>query len=193
VDVRALWGVGGLTFGLTMRYLGMSLGMGVALGFCAAFGTLVPPIFKGQLAGIAATGSGKVILAGVAICLCGIAIAALAGLSKEREMTEANKKAAIKEFNFPKGMMVAVFSGIMSACFAYGLDAGAPISELSAAAGTSTHLDGAAQARRRPPRRIHDQCHLVRGAQHPQQDRLPVPGRRSSRPDPAVEPDPVPG
>jgi hypothetical protein len=38
----ALWGIGGLTFGLTMRYLGMSLGMGVALGFCAAFGTLVP-------------------------------------------------------------------------------------------------------------------------------------------------------
>ena len=137
-----LWGVGGLTFGLTMRYLGLSLGMGVALGFCAAFGTLVPPLFKGQLAAIAASPSGKVTLAGVAICLCGIAIAALAGLSKEREMTEANKKAAIKEFNFPKGMMVAVFSGIMSACFAFGLDAGAPISELSAAAGTSTLWTG---------------------------------------------------
>jgi len=137
-----LWGVGGLTFGLTMRYLGMSLGMGVALGFCAAFGTLVPPIFKGQLAAIAATPSGKVILAGVAICLAGIAMAALAGFSKEREMSDESKKASIKEFNFPKGMMVAVFSGIMSACFAYGLDAGAPISELSAAAGTSTLWTG---------------------------------------------------
>ena len=42
----AMWGFGGLTFGLTMRYLGMSLGMGVALGYCAAFGTLLPPIFK---------------------------------------------------------------------------------------------------------------------------------------------------
>jgi L-rhamnose-H+ transport protein len=131
-----LWGVGGLTFGLTMRYLGMSLGMGVALGFCAAFGTLVPPIFKGQLAAIAATGSGKVILLGVGVCLTGIAIAALAGLSKERELSDEKKKAAIKEFNFRKGMLVAVFSGIMSACFAYGLDAGAPISDLSAAAGT---------------------------------------------------------
>src|ERR1035437_8112132 len=33
----ALWGLGGLTFGLTMRYLGMSLGMAIALGYCAAF------------------------------------------------------------------------------------------------------------------------------------------------------------
>jgi L-rhamnose-H+ transport protein len=138
----ALWGVGGLTFGLTMRYLGMSLGMGVALGFCAAFGTLVPPIFKGQLAAIAATGSGKVILAGVGICLLGIAVAALAGLSKEREFSEESKKDAIKEFNFSKGMVVAVFSGIMSACFSYGLDAGAPISDLSAAAGTRTIWTG---------------------------------------------------
>jgi L-rhamnose-H+ transport protein len=138
----ALWGIGGLTFGLTMRYLGMSLGMGVALGFCAAFGTLVPPIFKGQLAAIAATGSGKVTLIGVGICLTGIAIAALAGFSKEREMSDEKKKAAIKEFNFRKGMLVAIFSGIMSACFAYGLDAGAPISDLSAAAGTGTIWTG---------------------------------------------------
>jgi L-rhamnose-H+ transport protein len=138
----ALWGIGGLTFGLTMRYLGMSLGMGVALGFCAAFGTLVPPIFKGQLAAIAATGSGKVTLVGVGVCLTGIAIAALAGLSKEREMTDEKKRAAIKEFNFRKGMLVAVFSGIMSACFAFGLDAGAPISDLSASAGTRTLWTG---------------------------------------------------
>ena len=132
----ALWGIGGLTFGLTMRYLGMSLGMGVALGFCAAFGTLVPPIFRGQLVAIAGSTSGKIILLGVGVCLAGIAVAALAGLSKEREMPEDKKRAAIKEFNFSKGMVVAVFSGIMSACFAYGLNAGAPISDLSAAAGT---------------------------------------------------------
>jgi L-rhamnose-H+ transport protein len=138
----ALWGIGGLTFGLTMRYLGMSLGMGVALGFCAAFGTLVPPIFNGQLAAIASTVSGKVTLFGVGTCLTGIAIAALAGLSKERELSDETKKAAIKEFNFRKGMLVAVFSGIMSSCFAYGLDAGAPISVLSAAAGTGTIWTG---------------------------------------------------
>jgi len=138
----AMWGFGGLTFGLTMRYLGMSLGMGVALGFCAAFGTLVPPIFNHQLAAIAASGSGKVTLLGVGVCLVGIAIAALAGLSKEREMSDESKKLAVKEFNFSKGMLVATFSGIMSASFAYGLEAGSPIGLLSAAAGTGPMWTG---------------------------------------------------
>src|SRR5512147_224875 len=85
----ALWGLGGLTFGLTMRYLGMSLGMAVALCYCAAFGTLMPPIFHGEfVTNVLGTVSGRVILLGVAVCLAGIAIAGWAGMSKERELTE---------------------------------------------------------------------------------------------------------
>ncbi len=142
----AMWGFGGLTFGLTMRYLGMSLGMGVALGYCAAFGTLMPPIFKqfmpaipvdSTIIEIARTTAGQVTLAGVAICLLGIGIAALAGFTKEREMPEAQKKKVIKEFNFKKGILVATFSGIMSACFAFALTAGNPIGDASLAAGTN--------------------------------------------------------
>jgi L-rhamnose-H+ transport protein len=134
----AMWGLGGLTFGLTMRYLGMSLGMGVALGYCAAFGTLMPPIFHGDfLPKILGTTSGQVILVGVVICLLGIAVAGMAGMSKEREMSEEQKRATIKEFNFMKGILVATFSGVMSASFAYGLDAATPISELSRQHGTA--------------------------------------------------------
>jgi len=133
----AMWGFGGLTFGLTMRYLGMSLGMGVALGYCAAFGTLVPPIFKGQFGAILSTTSGQVILAGVLVCLAGIGVAAFAGLTKEREMPEELKTKVIKEFNFKKGIMVATFSGIMSACFAFALQAGKGINDASLAAGTN--------------------------------------------------------
>ncbi|MDI1249128.1 MAG: L-rhamnose/proton symporter RhaT [Lacunisphaera sp.] len=141
----AMWGFGGLTFGLTMRYLGMSLGMGVALGYCAAFGTLLPPLFKQfspkipvaeTLGEIAATLPGQITLAGVAVCLLGIGIAALAGLTKEREMSAADKQKAIAEFNFKKGLIVATFSGIMSACFAFALTAGNPIGEAALAAGT---------------------------------------------------------
>jgi L-rhamnose-H+ transport protein len=133
----AMWGLGGLTFGLTMRYLGMSLGMGVALGYCAAFGTLMPPIFHGDfLPKILGTTSGQVILVGVIICLLGIAVAGMAGMSKEREMSEEQKRATIKEFNFAKGILVATFSGVMSASFAYGLDAATPISDLSRQHGT---------------------------------------------------------
>jgi L-rhamnose-H+ transport protein len=147
----AMWGFGGLTFGLTMRYLGMSLGMGVALGYCAAFGTLLPPIFKlfiptipvaETIAQIAATTPGKITLLGVFVCLAGIAVAAYAGLTKEREMPETEKKRAIAEFHYTKGILVATFSGIMSACFSFALTAGAPIGETSAAAGTSTLWTG---------------------------------------------------
>ena len=147
----ALWGFGGLTFGLTMRYLGMSLGMGVALGYCAAFGTLLPPIFKSlipsipvpeTLGQIASSAPGQITLAGVGVCLLGIAIAAFAGLTKEREMPVEEKKKAIAEFNFRKGVMVATFSGIMSACFAFALTAGNPIGEASRAAGTTTIWSG---------------------------------------------------
>lgn len=147
----AMWGFGGLTFGLTMRYLGMSLGMGVALGYCAAFGTLLPPIFKSfapsipvaeTLGQIAATKPGQITLVGVAVCLLGIGIAALAGLTKEREMPEVEKKKAIKEFSFKKGLIVATFSGVMSACFAFALTAGNPIGEASAKAGTDVIWTG---------------------------------------------------
>src|SRR6476661_5454385 len=120
-----MWGFGGLTFGLTMRYLGMSLGMAVALGYCAAFGTLMPPIFDGVfVSSVLGTTSGQVILIGVAVCLSGIAFAGKAGMSKEREMSAEQKKEVIKEFNLKKGILVATFSGVMSACFSYGLRAG---------------------------------------------------------------------
>src|SRR6202012_1955958 len=100
-----LWGFGGLTFGLTMRYLGMSLGMGVALGYCAAFGTLLPPVLKvfmpnlrgvdASILDIARSTSGKVTLVGVAVCFLGIGIAALAGWTKEKEMPEEEKRKTI--------------------------------------------------------------------------------------------------
>jgi len=125
----AMWGLGGLTFGLTMRYLGIALGMAIALGYCAAFGTLMPPIFSGQIGDILRSTSGHWILSGVAVCLAGIAVSGLAGMSKERELTTEQKRATIQEFNFVKGILVATFSGVMSASFAYGLAAGKPIAE----------------------------------------------------------------
>jgi L-rhamnose-H+ transport protein len=107
--------------------------MAIALGYCAAFGTLMPPIFSGEIQEIVFQPSGQVILFGVVVCLAGIAVSGMAGMSKERELTEEQKKATIQEFSFVKGILVATFSGIMSASFAYGLAAGKPIAELAKA------------------------------------------------------------
>lgn len=132
-----LWGVGGLTFGLTMRYLGLSLGMAIVMGLCAAFGTLMPPIFSGEFVSkVLGTSSGRVILFGIFVCLFGLAIAGLAGIYKERAMPPSEQQKAIAEFNLRKGFAVAVLSGVMSACFAYGLAAGDPIRNLTVQHGT---------------------------------------------------------
>lgn len=138
-----LWGLGGLTYGLTMRYLGLSLGMAVVLGLCTVFGTLIPPIVQGDFAEkLLITASGKIILFGLAITLTGIFVVALAGAQKDRLLNAEQKTAAIAEFDFGKGIAVAVFSGIMSACFAFGLVAGEPIKRLSADAGTGVLWTG---------------------------------------------------
>ncbi len=127
-----LWGVGGLTFGLAMRYLGISLGMALALGLTAAFGTLIPPIYDGEFNELLTTTSGQVVLAGVGICLIGIAICGRAGFlrDKDRKTSDAEVQG---EMNLTKGLIVALFAGIMSSCFAFGLVAGEPIADLAVA------------------------------------------------------------
>jgi L-rhamnose-H+ transport protein len=137
----AMWGFGGLTFGLTMRYLGLSLGMAVALGLTTVIGTLGPPIFRGTLGEIASTSSGMVTLAGIVVTLIGIVVVARAGSAKEKDLA-GEASVGVAEFDLRKGLLIAIFSGIMSGCFAWGLDAGQPIRDLTLAAGTGPLSQG---------------------------------------------------
>jgi len=141
-----LWGIGGLTFGLAMRYLGLSLGMSVALGYTSAFGSLIPPIYRDLFAdasrgdtftGMLQSTGGLLVLAGVVVCLAGIAICGKAGVMKENELPEEQKKASIQEFNLRKGLLVATVSGILSACFNFGIEAGKPMAEIAVQQGSN--------------------------------------------------------
>jgi L-rhamnose-H+ transport protein len=136
------WGFGGLTFGLTMRYLGLSLGMAAVLGLTTITGTLGPPIFRGTLGAIAATTSGQITLLGILFTLAGMVLVAKAGQSKERELGGGRGQQGVAEFALRKGLAIAMFSGVMSGCFAWGLNAGQPIRDLSAAAGTDPLSQG---------------------------------------------------
>ena len=126
-----LWGVGGLTFGLSMRYLGVALGQSISLGTCAAFGTLFPALMAGT---DLFHGEGLVLLLGVCITLAGIAVIGYSGSLRSRSMSEEEKKAAVKDFALTKGLLVALLAGVMSACFALGLDAGSSIKEAALSA-----------------------------------------------------------
>ena len=131
-----LWGVGGITFGLAIRYLGIALGYAIALGLCAFFGTLVPPAYHGQMGSLLHSTSGRVILAGVLVCIVGVAVNGAAGYSKEQELTPEEKlEAGERDYNFGKGIAIAALAGFMSSFFAFGLDAGKPLASL-----TRTHL-----------------------------------------------------
>jgi L-rhamnose-H+ transport protein len=140
-----LWGVGGLTYGLGVRYLGMSLGNSVVLGFCSAFGALVPSIYynffpasgKTSFNDMAGSSWGRIIIAGVAVCLFGIYLCGKAGMGKEKELPEAEKKKSVAEFNLTKGLLVAIVSGILSACFNFGIEAGKPMAYQAIAGGSN--------------------------------------------------------
>lgn len=135
-----IWGVGGLTFGLTMRYLGIALGYAIALGLCAACGTLIPPIFQGKFADFLDTTGGRVVLLGVATCLVGIAFCGWAGIHKERELTDEQKRKTVEEFRFGRGLAVAILCGVTSAAMAFGIAAGKPIAQQALLEGAGSYF-----------------------------------------------------
>jgi len=138
-----LWGIGGLTYGLGVRYLGMSLGNSVVLGFCSAFGAIVPSVYynivptpgKTTFTDMLTSSWGLIVLAGVLVCLTGIYICGRAGMLKERELPSEAKKQSVEEFSLTKGLIVAVTSGILSSCFNFGIEAGKPMAEAAVANG----------------------------------------------------------
>lgn len=114
-----LWGVGGLTFGLSMRYLGVALGQSISLGTCAGLGTILTPVFTGHIEELTMP-----VIVGVVVTLLGIGIIGYAGNMKSATLSEEEKKKAVKDFNFTKGIFVALLAGFMSACFSIGLGFG---------------------------------------------------------------------
>jgi len=118
----AMWGVGNVNYGLTMRYLGMSLGIGIAIGVTLIVGTLIPPLLHGQGAMLFTTRSGLLTMAGVLVALIGVAIVSYAGHQKERQLI-----GQVREFNVKLGLLLAVLCGIFSSGMSFAIDAARPM------------------------------------------------------------------
>ena len=134
IGFGALWGLGGLTWGLMIRYLGIGLGLAIGCGLCSATGTLIPPIVTGHAAALVADKAACVTLCSVVVSLVGIVLVGLAGKFKEGELDEEAKKKAVAEFDFKKGLLVAIFSGVASAGMNFGLQSGSSLEAAAAAA-----------------------------------------------------------
>jgi L-rhamnose-H+ transport protein len=125
-----LWGIGGLTYGLGVRYLGVSLGSSIILGLCSVFGSLIPSIYynfnptagKDTIHDLMTTSWGQMVLLGLAICVLGIIICGKAGGMKDKDLN--GQTADNAEFDITKGLILAVISGVLSACFSFGIEAG---------------------------------------------------------------------
>ena len=132
-----LWGVGALSWALMVRYLGIGLGLGIGAGLCAATGTLLPPICTGHAADLVATSSARMVLVGVGIALLGIVAVGVAGRLKEGEMSAEDKKKAVAEFDFRKGVITAVIAGVASAGINFGLQGAPGLEKAAIKAGAS--------------------------------------------------------
>lgn len=139
-----LWGIGGLTYGLGVRYLGVALGSSIILGLCMVFGALIPSIYydfnpqKGKDTFILMlnTGWGCVVLAGLALCIIGIAVCGKAGTMKEKQLaaspsTDPHGTEVKTEYKFGLGLFVSIISGVLSACFNFGLESGKPMANIA--------------------------------------------------------------
>ncbi len=138
----AIWGFGGLTWGLMIRYLGVGLGLAMGAGITSAAGTLIPPMLKGKpaITAMFTTPSGIISIAAAAVSVAGIVFVGLAGMSKEAELPAEEKKKTVADFNFKKGMAVAVFSGLMSSGMSFGLQGGPGIQQLALSTTPSTSV-----------------------------------------------------
>ena len=145
------WGFGNLSFGLGLRYLGMSLGFALALGFCTVMGTLGPPLIKSiapdalpnlstqvPLEDLIRSAPGQATLAGLVVCLIGIALCGRAGIRKERELSDAEKKESVSEFHFVKGICAAFLCGMLSSFFSLAITDVEPIALRSKELGTDS-------------------------------------------------------
>lgn len=146
-----LWGIGGLTYGLGVRYLGVSLGSSIILGLCMVFGALIPSIYynffpkegKDTFTMLIHSQWGLTVLAGLALCVIAIIICGKAGMMKEKQLSTAGSDphgaAQATEYKFGLGMLVSIVSGILSACFNFGLEAGKPMADAANAAWQAIH------------------------------------------------------
>ncbi|MDB5063196.1 MAG: rhaT [Mucilaginibacter sp.] len=143
-----LWGIGGLTYGLGVRYLGVSLGSTIILGLCAVFGSIIPSVYynfypqkgKDTFSMLLHSHWGQMVLLGISICTIGIIICGRAGTIKERDLAK-NKQAETnnEDYRFGLGIFVAIISGILSACFNFGIEAGKTMADTANSTWQSTH------------------------------------------------------
>jgi L-rhamnose-H+ transport protein len=133
----AVYGIGNLAFGLSLRYLGISLGYALSLGLMLAIGTLVPPVIDGRLSQMISSSGGDLLIFGVIVACAGIGLSGLAGYMKDRKVSDLKKQKSLPEFDFVKGILAALLVGVTGSAMSLGFEQGIPIAESAGKAGVN--------------------------------------------------------
>jgi len=116
-----LWGIGGIMFGVSVPYIGLSLTMGIVMGLAGSAGSLIP-LF--QIENATSQPSFPYIIGGLIISLIGVAITAKAGIDRDKLINSSSKSK-----NILKGLLIAVTCGLLSSLLNVGFANAAPIAE----------------------------------------------------------------
>jgi L-rhamnose-H+ transport protein len=133
----AVYGIGNLSFGLALRYLGLSLGYALSLGLMLAIGTLIPPALDGRLHTMMQNSGGILLIQGVVVACVGIALSAWSGILKDKHVSDSKKQESIGEYNLLKGLLAALLVGITGSAMSLGFEKGIPISDMAAERGVN--------------------------------------------------------
>jgi L-rhamnose-H+ transport protein len=128
----AVYGIGNLSFGLALRYLGLSLGYALSLGLMLAIGTLIPPLIDGRLKLMMQGSGGSLLIMGVIVACVGIALSAWSGILKDKSLSQSKKQESVSEFNLVKGSLAAILVGFAGSALSLGFEKGMPLSDMAA-------------------------------------------------------------
>ena len=118
-----LWGIGGIMFGVSVPYIGLSLTMGIVMGLAGSVGSLIP-FFQGSNSTNDPVFS--YVLVGLLISLIGVAFTAKAGIDRDKLQNSTESK---NKSNITKGILIAVVCGVLSALLNVGFSNAAPIAK----------------------------------------------------------------
>jgi L-rhamnose-H+ transport protein len=139
----AMWGIGGIMFGFSIRYVGMSITYGVVIGLSASVGALVPLLQRPDAVSSPAFPS---ILLGILVMLGGVVVAVYAGVRRDRQQVAAGKEiAGVKTGReFRLGLVIVAVCGAFSSVLNVGYVAALPVAKTAQQFGALTRNSGLA-------------------------------------------------
>ncbi len=118
-----LYGFANLSFGLSLKYLGLSVGYALSLGLMMVQGTIIPAIVDGRLSKMLSSDNGTILIYGLIVGVIGVITIAYSGYLKEK-----SENVDKSERNFVKGIAAALFVGFCGSADSLGIEQGSTIS-----------------------------------------------------------------